>query len=151
MATFHRPSRRPGEVTAATDPEGSRLLAQPHHAWPPNTSGWDLNTRIWQLRLNHQMVESDLADLNMRVPQTRLRRVLAGVEAPHLTLLAALIHVLQLQDRSLTHEQVLTATTKPWTSLGQRVPPPVINLLARTRNLTTQQIHNLTSGHGRPV
>jgi hypothetical protein len=132
-------------VVAEHAPSAVRAPHRPTSPTEPGTTGWTLNTRIWQLRLNPQLVGTDLAELGLHPTRTHLHRILAGVEPATPQQLAALIQVLQLHDKSLTHEQVLAATTKPWTTTGQRIPPPITHLLATTRNLTVQQVHNITN------
>lgn len=108
-------------------------------------AGWSLAVRARALRLSGDMVEQDLADLGVVVPQTRLRRVLLGVDPADPVLLAALVEVLLLRDRSLSHAQVVAAVAGPWLSAGHRVPPHVVQILCDTRDLPAHQVLGLAT------
>jgi hypothetical protein len=131
---------RPGNLPPSGGP---RLL--PETAVPPGREGWTLAVRARALRLSADMVAADLADLGASVPSMRLRRVMLGVEPADPALLAALVEVLQLRDRALSDEQVLTATAGPWLSVGQRVPASVAQMLADARSISVQQVLGVTA------
>ena len=137
---------RPGTLPPSGAP---RLL--PDTTVPSLHEGWTLATRATALRLSAHMVEADLADLGARVPTTRLRRVMLAVEPADPALLAALVEVLQLRDRALSDEQVLTATAGPWLSVGQRVPVGVAQTLADARGLSVHQVVSITARTRRAV
>jgi hypothetical protein len=111
----------------------------------PEPTGWSLAVRARALHLSEDMVEHDLADLGVVVPQTRLRRVLLGADPAEPVLLAALVEVLLLRDRSLSHAQVVAAAAGPWLSAGHRVPPQVVQILSGTRGLPAHQVLGLAT------
>ena len=148
MVLPRRPIRhRPGTAPPTPVPG---LLGD---AASPEPTGWSLAVRARMLHLSGDLVEQDLADLGVVVPETRLRRVLLGVDPAEPVLpaalvevrLAALVEVLLLRDRSLSHAQVVAAAAGPWLSAGHRVPPHVVQILCDCRDLPAHQVLGLAT------